>query len=62
MREVECRLTVVASGAALTAGLGQLPAGAGVRVTGFLSRAGYRAPTGHVELHALDIETVPENG
>lgn len=59
MRDVECRLTVIASGADLTAGLGQLPAGSWLKVTGFLSRAGYRAPASHVELHALNIETVP---
>lgn len=62
MREVECRLTVVASGETLTAGLDRLPAGAWLTVTGFLSRAGYRAPDSRVELHALDIQTVPANG
>jgi len=62
MREVECRLTVVASGEPLTTGLGQLPAGTWLKVTGFLSRAGYQAPDTRVELHALDIQTVPENG
>jgi primosomal replication protein N len=62
LREVECRLTVVASGEALTRGLEKLPAGTWMRVTGFLSRAGYRAPDTRVELHALDIQTVPANG
>jgi primosomal replication protein N len=62
MREVECRLTVVVSGKPLTAGLEQLPAGTWLKVTGFLSRAGYRAPDTRVELHALEIQTVPGNG
>ncbi len=62
MRDVECRLMVVASGKTLTAGLEQLPAGTWLTVTGFLSRAGYQAPDTRVELHALDIQTVPENG
>jgi len=62
MREVECRLTVVASGEPLTVGLEQIPPGTWLQVTGFLSRAGYRAPDGRVELHALDIQTVRENG
>jgi len=62
LRDVECRLTVVASGEKLTAGLAQLPAGSWLKVTGFLSRAGYRSPDLRVELHALDIQTVPGNG
>jgi primosomal replication protein N len=61
-RDVECRLTVVASGDVLTAGLEQLPAGTWLKVTGFLSRAGYRAPDTRVELHALAIQTVDANG
>jgi primosomal replication protein N len=61
-RDVECRLTVVASGETLTAGLDQVPAGSWLKVTGFLSRAGYRAPDTRVELHAQDIQTVPGNG
>lgn len=62
VREVECRLTVVASGVTLTSGLEMLPAGTWMKVTGFLSRAGYRAPDTRVELHALDIQTVIANG
>jgi primosomal replication protein N len=62
MREVECRLTVVASGEPLTAGLEQLTSGTWLTVTGFLSRAGYRAADSRVELHALNIQTVPANG
>ena len=62
MRKVECRLTVVASGRELTAGLGDLAAGEGLRVRGFLSRAGYRAPEARIELHALNIETVGRDG
>jgi primosomal replication protein N len=62
VREVECRLTVVASGETLTRGLVELPAGTWITVTGFLSRAGYRAPDTRVELHALDIQTVATDG
>ena len=62
LRDVECRLTVVASGDELTAALAHLPAGSGLKVTGFLSRAGDRSPDLRVELHALDIQTVPGNG
>jgi primosomal replication protein N len=62
LRDVECRLSVVASGEPLTAGLAQLPAGTWLTVAGFLSRAGYRAPDGRIELHALEIQTVPGNG
>ena len=62
MREVECRLTVVVSGKPLTGKVQGLPAGSQLKVTGFLSRAGYRAPDARVELHALDIQTVSHNG
>jgi len=62
LREVECRLVVVASGERLATGLKRLPAGSWVKVRGFLSRAGYRSPETRIELHALDIETVRENG
>jgi len=62
VREVECRLTVVASGKPLAGKLQELPAGCWLKVTGFLSRAGYRAPDTRVELHALDIQTVENNG
>ena len=62
MREVECRLTVVVSGKPLTSKVQELPAGSQLKVTGFLSRAGYRAPDTRVELHALDIQTVSHNG
>lgn len=62
MREVECRLGVVASGAPLAAVVKALPAGTWLRVAGFLSRAGYRAPDTRVELHALDIQTVKPDG
>jgi primosomal replication protein N len=53
---------VVASGADLTRGLQALPAGTRLKVTGFLSRAGYRAADSRIELHALIIETVADNG
>ena len=62
MREVECRLGVVASGAPLAAAVKALPAGTWLRVAGFLNRAGYRAPDTRVELHALDIQTVKPDG
>jgi primosomal replication protein N len=62
VREVECRLSVVASGEALTTGLAKLPAGTWMKVTGFLSRPGYRAPDTRIELHALNIQIVPANG
>ena len=62
MREVECRLTVVASGKSLAGMVQELPAGSPVKVTGFVSRAGYRAPDTRVELHALDIQAVETNG
>ena len=62
MREVECRLTVVASGKPLASKVQELPAGSWLKVTGFVSRSGYRAPDTRVELHALDIQTVENNG
>jgi primosomal replication protein N len=62
VREVECRLSVVASGEQLAAALRSLPAGTCLKVTGFLSRAGYRAPDTRIELHALDVQTVRSNG
>lgn len=61
-REVECRLSVVASGERLSALVYRLPAGTCLKVTGFLSRAGYRAPDTRIELHALDIQTVAADG
>lgn len=57
VREVECRLTVVVSGKPLTGRVQGLPAGSWLKVTGFVSRAGYRAPDTRIELHALDIQT-----
>ncbi len=62
MREVECRLTVVASGQPLASKVQGLPPGSRLKVAGFLSRAGYRAPDARIELHALDIQTVLQNG
>ncbi|HHJ16085.1 MAG TPA: primosomal replication protein N [Gammaproteobacteria bacterium] len=58
VRDVECRMSVVASGQALSAAVRQQPPGTWLKVTGFLSRAGYRAPDLRVALHALKIETV----
>jgi primosomal replication protein N len=62
MREVECRLSVVASGKALTAGITDYPPGAWIMVKGFLSRAGYRAPDTRIELHALEIQAALMGG
>lgn len=62
LRDVECRIAVVASGDALVAGVERLPAGTWVRVSGFISRAGYRAPDMRTELHALEILTVDNDG
>ena len=62
VREVECRLTVVASGNPLASKVQELPAGSWLKVKGFVSRSGYRAPDTRVELHALDIQTVENNG
>jgi primosomal replication protein N len=62
VREVECRLTVVASGEPLAGKVQALPAGSWLKVTGFLSRAGYRAPDTRIELHALNIQAVEHNG
>jgi primosomal replication protein N len=62
MRNVECRMSVVASGQALTAGVTGWSAGTRLQVKGFLSRAGYRAPDMRIELHALDIQAVGSDG
>ncbi len=61
-REVQCRLSVVASGQALTAGITQYPRGTWLKVKGFLSRSGYRAADARIELHALEIQTVAVDG
>ena len=61
-RNVECRMSVVASGKALTAGISDWSPGTRIQVKGFVSRAGYRAPDMRIELHALDIQTVSADG
>ena len=61
-RDVQCRLTVIASGQALTAGIADLSPGTYLKVKGFLSRAGYRAADLRIELHALKIEAVNVDG
>jgi len=61
-REVQCRLSVVASGQALTAGITEHSPGTWLKVKGFLSRAGYRAADARIELHALEIRTVNVDG
>jgi len=62
LRNVECRLSVVVSGQALTAGISDWSSGTRIQVQGFLSRAGYRAPDMRIELHALAIQTVANDG
>ena len=61
-REVQCRLPVVASGQRLTAGITEYSPGTWLRVKGFLSRAGYRAPDTRVELHAMEVQPVAVEG
>jgi len=61
-REVQCRLSVVASGQSLTAGIAGYSPGTWLKVKGFLSRAGYRAADLRIELHALEIQTVNVDG
>jgi primosomal replication protein N len=61
-REVQCRLSVVASGQILTAGITQHSQGTCLKVKGFLSRAGYRAADTRIELHALEIQAVNVDG
>jgi len=61
-REVQCRLSVVASGQALTVGISEHLPGTWLKVKGFLSRAGYRAADARIELHALEIQTVNVDG
>jgi primosomal replication protein N len=62
VRDVECRIGVVASGSALTDTVAARSAGSWCRVRGFMSRAGYRSPDMRVELHALEIQAVDETG
>jgi len=62
MREVECRIHVVASGQGVAGNVADQPPGTWLRVRGFLSRAGYRAPDTRIELHAVEIHTVDRNG
>ena len=62
LRKVECRLSVVASGKALTAGVSDWPPGTRIQAKGFLCRAGYRAPDLRIELHALELQTVASDG
>lgn len=62
MREVHCHMTAVASGQELGRRIAELAPGTWIRVKGFLSRAGYRAPDTRIELHVLDIQTVEADG
>jgi primosomal replication protein N len=62
LRDVECRLVVVASGARLANSIAGQTAGSWCRVRGFLCRAGYRAPDMRIELHALEIQTADDSG
>lgn len=56
MRQVRCRLQVVAAGEALQAQVSALAEGAKVSLTGFLNRAGYRSDEASLVLHAQSIE------
>jgi len=62
LREVQCRLSVVASGQALTVDITEHSPGTWLKVRGFLSRAGYRAADARIELHALELQTVNVDG
>lgn len=62
MRDVECRIVVVASGASLAKAIDGQAAGSWFKVRGFLSRAGYRAPDMRIELHALEIQAAENSG
>ena len=62
LREVECRIGVVASGSHLTEIIAAQVCGGWCRVRGFLDRAGYRSPDMRIELHATDIEIADQAG
>ena len=62
LREVECRIRVVAIGESFARDINDCQPGTWLKVKGFLSRAGYRAPDLRIELHALEIQTVAEHG
>jgi primosomal replication protein N len=55
-REVRCRIPVVACGEPLARTAGRLPAGARVRVRGFVGRANYREGEYRLVLHAARID------
>ncbi|MDS4022249.1 MAG: primosomal replication protein N [Candidatus Competibacter sp.] len=55
-REVRCRIPVVACGEPLARTAGRLPAGARVRVRGFVGRANYREGEYRLVLHAAHID------
>ncbi|MCO6414419.1 MAG: primosomal replication protein N [Thiogranum sp.] len=62
LRDVECRISVVAVGESLASLVKGRQPGDWLQVKGFLSRAGYRAPDMRIELHALEIQAVDDNG
>lgn len=56
VRQVRCRLPVVASGADMQDVAAGLVSGRAVRVTGFLARGGYRDSEPRLVLHAQRID------
>ena len=63
-REVRFRIQVIAAGEGIQAAVDQLAEGTEARVTGFMSRAGYRQGDYRLVLHAQTIEILaaPEHG
>lgn len=57
-REARCRINVVAAGTQLQEALSGLVPGEGLRVTGFIARAGYRSEEHRIVLHAQQIERI----
>ncbi|MGM0411759.1 MAG: primosomal replication protein N [Pseudomonadota bacterium] len=55
-REVRFRIQVIAAGEAIQAAVDRLEEGTEARVTGFVSRAGYRQGDYRLVLHAQTIE------
>lgn len=62
-REVRFRLQVIAAGEAIQAAVDRLEEGVEARVSGFMSRAGYRQGDYRLVLHArtIDIQAAPGN-
>ena len=58
-RQVVCNILVIASGEGLKRVVEQLNVGTLVRVSGFISRAGYRDDANRIVLNAQHIEMLP---